>query len=51
LELSSAPYNIIDKDTKMNIVRLNKAKLVMIHTVFMDPIKKITFPKASSKRG
>jgi hypothetical protein len=49
-ELSSTPYNIIDKDTKMNIVRLNKGELVMIHSAFRHPIK-ITFPKASFKRG
>ncbi|MBV9177081.1 MAG: hypothetical protein JO327_03010 [Nitrososphaeraceae archaeon] len=50
MELSSTPYNINDKDTKMNIVRLNKGKLVMIHSAFRHPIK-ITLPKASFKRG
>jgi hypothetical protein len=48
-ELSSAPYNIIDESTKMNIVRLNKGELVMIHSAFRYPIK-ISFPKASFKK-
>jgi hypothetical protein len=48
-ELSTAPYNIIDDSTKMNIVRLNKGELVMIHSAFRHPIK-ITFPKASFKK-
>lgn len=48
-ELSTAPYNMIDESTKMNIVRLNKGELVMIHSAFRHPIK-ITFPKASFKR-
>ncbi|MFL6330759.1 MAG: hypothetical protein ACJ705_07060, partial [Nitrososphaeraceae archaeon] len=45
-ELSSMPYNIIDQSTKMNIVRLNKGELVMVHSAFRHPIK-ITFPNAS----
>ena len=44
-ELSSMPYNIIDESTKMNIVRLNKGEMVMIHSAFRHPIK-ITFPNA-----
>ena len=48
-ELSSMPYNIIDQSTKMNIVRLNKGELVMVHSAFRHPIK-ITFPKASLER-
>jgi hypothetical protein len=48
-ELSSMPYNIIDQSTKMNIVRLNKGELVMVHSAFRHPIK-ITFPKASIER-
>jgi uncharacterized protein len=45
-ELSSMPYNIIDQSTKMNIVRLNKGELVMVHSAFRHPIK-ITFPNSS----
>ena len=48
-ELSSTPYNIIDQSTKMNIARLNKGELVMVHSAFRHPIK-ITFPKASLER-
>jgi|SRR5215217_4167873 hypothetical protein len=48
-ELSSMPYNIIDQSTKMNIARLNKGELVMVHSAFRHPIK-ITFPKASLER-
>ena len=48
-ELSSMPYNIIDESTKMNIVRLNKGELVMIHSAFRHPIK-ITFPNASIEK-
>jgi DNA helicase HerA-like ATPase len=48
-ELSTAPYNIIDESTKMNIVRLNKGELVLIHSAFRHPIK-ITFPKAPFKK-
>ena len=44
-ELSSMPYNIFDQSTKMNIVRLNKGELVMVHSAFRHPIK-ITFPNA-----
>ena len=47
-ELSTAPYNMIDESTKMNIVRLNKGELVIIHSAFRYPIK-ITFPKPSFK--
>ena len=49
-ELSSMPYNIIDESTKMNIVRLNKGELVMIHSAFRHPIK-ITFPNASLEKN
>ena len=45
-ELSSTPYNIIDQSTKMNIARLNKGELVMVHSAFRHPIK-ITFPNSS----
>jgi uncharacterized protein len=45
-ELSSTPYNIFDQSTKMNIARLNKGELVMVHSAFRHPIK-ITFPNSS----
>jgi DNA helicase HerA-like ATPase len=45
-ELSSMPYNVFDQSTKMNIVRLNKGELVMVHSAFRHPIK-ITFPNSS----
>jgi hypothetical protein len=45
-ELSTASYNMIDESTKMNIVRLNKGELVIIHSAFRYPIK-ITFPRPS----
>jgi len=48
-ELANTPYNIIDENTKRNIVRLNKGEIVMIHPAFSHPIK-ITFPKAAFKR-
>jgi hypothetical protein len=48
-ELSTIPYNNINKSTKMNIVRLNKGELIMIHSAFRYPIK-ITFPKPSFKK-
>jgi hypothetical protein len=48
-ELSTVPYNMIDESTKMNIVRLNKGELVMVHSAFRYPVK-ITFPEASFKR-
>ncbi len=47
-ELSTASYNMIDESTKMNIVRLNKGELVIIHSAFRYPIK-ITFPRPSFK--
>jgi uncharacterized protein len=47
-ELSTAPYSMIDESTKMNIVRLNKGELVLIHSAFRYPIK-ITFPRPSFK--
>jgi len=47
-ELSSSSYNMIDESTKMNIVRLNKGELVIIHSAFRYPIK-ITFPRPSFK--
>ena len=48
-ELSTKPYDMIDKSTKMNISRLNKGEMVMIQPAFRQPIK-ITFPRASFKR-
>ena len=48
-ELSTKPYTMIDKSTKMNIARLNKGEIVMIQPAFRQPIK-ITFPRASFKR-
>lgn len=48
-ELSTKPYSMIDKSTKMNIARLNKGEIVMIQPAFRQPIK-ITFPRASFKR-
>jgi uncharacterized protein len=48
-ELSSKPYDMIDKSTKLNISRLNKGEMVMIQPAFRQPIK-ITFPRASFKR-
>ena len=48
-ELSTKPYNMIDKSTKMNIARLNKGEIVMVQPAFRQPIK-ITFPRASFKR-
>jgi DNA helicase HerA-like ATPase len=47
-ELSTEPYSMLDESTKMNIVRLNKGELVMIHSAFRHPIK-IGFPKATFK--
>ncbi len=47
-ELSTEPYSMIDESTKMNIVRLNKGELVMIHPAFRHPIK-IGFPKGTYK--
>jgi uncharacterized protein len=47
-ELSTALYSMIDESTKMNIVRLNKGELVIIHSAFRYPIK-ITFPRPSFK--
>ena len=48
-ELSTKPYDMIDKSTKMNISRLNRGEMVMIQPAFRQPIK-ITFPRASFKR-
>ena len=45
-ELSTAPYSMLDESTKMNIARLNKGELVMIHSAFRHPIK-ISFPRAA----
>ena len=42
-ELSNRPYDIIDQNTKMNIARLNRGELILIHSAFRHPIK-ITFP-------
>ena len=47
-ELSTEPYSMLDESTKMNIVRLNKGELVMVHPAFRHPIK-IGFPKATYK--
>jgi uncharacterized protein len=49
-ELSTEPYSMLDESTKMNIVRLNKGELVMIHSAFRHPIK-IGFPKATFKKS
>jgi uncharacterized protein len=49
-ELSTKPYSMLDESTKMNIVRLNKGELVMIHPAFRYPIK-IGFPKATYKKS
>ncbi|MGZ8887659.1 MAG: hypothetical protein ACXW1A_05285 [Nitrososphaeraceae archaeon] len=48
-ELSTKPYSMLDESTKMNIVRLNKGELFMIHSAFRHPIK-IGFPKATFKK-
>jgi uncharacterized protein len=48
-ELSTKPYDMIDRSTKMNIVRLNKGEVVMIQPAFRQPIK-VKFPRASFKR-
>lgn len=45
-ELSTDPYSMLDESTKMNIARLNKGELVMIHSAFRHPIK-ISFPRAA----
>jgi len=48
-ELSNRPYDIIDENTKMNIVRLNRGELIMVHSAFRHPIK-ITFPMPAFKK-
>jgi uncharacterized protein len=48
-ELSTISYVMIDETTRMNIVRLNKGEIVMIHSAFRHPIK-IIFPISSFKR-
>src|SRR5215217_4120306 len=48
-ELSTDPYSMLDESTKMNIARLNKGELVMIHSAFRHPIK-ISFPRAAFVR-
>ena len=48
-ELSTDPYSMLDESTKMNIARLNKGELVMIHSAFRHPIK-ISFPQAAFMR-
>ena len=48
-ELSTDPYSMLDESTKMNIARLNKGELVMIHSAFRQPIK-ISFPRAAFLR-
>jgi hypothetical protein len=49
-ELSTEPYSMLDESTKMNIVRLNKGELVMVHPSFRHPIK-VIFPKAAFRSG
>lgn len=49
-ELSTTSYVMIDETTRMNIVRLNKGEIVMIHSAFRHPIK-IIFPISSFKRA
>ncbi|HZC88176.1 MAG TPA: hypothetical protein VE199_01040 [Nitrososphaera sp.] len=49
-ELSYPSYSMIDETTKMNIVRLNKGELVMVHPALRHPIR-VIFPKASFKKG
>lgn len=49
-ELSTESYSMLDKSSKMNIARLNKGELVMIHSVFRHPIK-IGFPKVTYKKS
>src|SRR5215213_4235963 len=48
-ELSTDPYSMLDESTKMNIARLNKGELVMIHSAFRHPVK-ISFPRAAFMR-
>ena len=45
-ELATAPYKGLDKHTRLNIVRLNKGELVVVHPAFKYPIK-IKFPRAN----
>jgi DNA helicase HerA-like ATPase len=47
-ELATQPYSMLDESTKMNIVRLNRGELVMVHPAFRHPIK-IVFPKVPFK--
>ncbi len=49
-ELASRHYSMLDESTKMNIARLNKGELVMVHPAFRHPIR-VIFPKASFKNG
>ena len=49
-ELSTESYRMLDESTKMNIVRLNKGELIMVHPAFRHPIK-VVFPKAPFKSG
>jgi uncharacterized protein len=49
-ELSTPPYSMLDDSTKMNIARLNKGELVMVHPAFRHPIR-IIFPKAPFRNG
>ena len=44
-ELSTTPYSMIVESTKMNIVRLNRGELAIVHPAFRHPTK-IVFPKA-----
>lgn len=47
-ELSFPSYSMLDESTKMNIVRLNRGELVMVHPALRHPIK-IVFPKPPFK--
>jgi len=48
-ELATEPYSFLDRQTKMNITRLNKGELVLVHPIFRQPVK-IVFPKPSYYR-
>ncbi|MEM3094000.1 MAG: hypothetical protein QXX64_00025 [Nitrososphaera sp.] len=47
-ELATQPYSMLDESTKMNIVRLNRGELVIVHLAFRHPVK-IVFPKVQFK--
>lgn len=48
-ELSMEPYTFLDRETKMNVARLGKGELVLVHSTFRQPVK-IVFPKPAYKR-